>query len=103
MRDASDGLVEAVFGVLLFDGYYEAWPGVAGFQGGKLVGLRIGRAAPLEDDDGLTTGFTLLSDVAEAPAKSGYALGRAVSRVYVHGALDSEADFGQVYVSTDAR
>jgi hypothetical protein len=44
--ETRDGVVEAVFGVLQNVGYYEAFRGVAGFRGGKLVALQVGRAAP---------------------------------------------------------
>jgi hypothetical protein len=101
MDETRVGLVEAVFGVLVDDGHYEAFRGVAGFRGGKLVALQVGRAAPQEDDAGLTAGFTLLADLSAALAGRGPSVSRAVTRVYVNGALDSETDLGDVQVSTD--
>ena len=102
MNDAADGVVEAVFGVLLAGDRYEAHRGRAEFRGGKLVGLQIGRIPGRQDEGGLTVGFTLLTAVAGEPSGAGtFARGRAVTRVYVRGVLDSEADLGDVDVSTD--
>jgi hypothetical protein len=98
--EVADGRDEMLFGVLLFDEHYEACRGYAEFRGGRLVGLQVGRSPARRDGDGLTIGFTVLTDVADPPPGSEYTTGRAVSRVYVKGALDSETGLGSVFVDT---
>jgi hypothetical protein len=103
MSDTTDGMVEALFCVLLADDRYEAHRGRAEFREGKLVGLRIGRVVPgRQDAVGLTVGFTILAAFTAEPSGPGqFARGHAFTRVYVGGVLDSETDLGDVDVSTD--
>ena len=97
-----DGQVEAVFGVRLGDGQYEARRGAAEFRGGRLVHLQVGTSKALEADGGLTVAVTLLTDVSDAaPDSSGFVPARAADRVYVKGALDSMMDVGLVLVRRD--
>jgi hypothetical protein len=102
MNGAADGVVEALFCVLLAGDRYEAQRGWAEFREGKLVGLQVGRAQVQQDGGGLTAGFTLLKAfTAEPPGPGEFGRGSAVTRVYSRGALVNETDLGEVAVSAD--
>jgi hypothetical protein len=102
MNAPRDGTVEAVFGVQLAGGYYEACRGEAEFRGGKLVRVQIGHLPGWEDEDGLTIGFTLLPSAGRAMAAAGeFVRGPGVTRVYARGVLDVEVNLGPVQINTD--
>ena len=96
MGDVADGVVDAVFGVMLTAGHYEARAGQLVFGGGLLIGLRFGRHAQ-HDDDGLTVGLIMFP----VPPAPGGGPARAVVRVYSRGTLYSETDLGEVTVEAD--
>src|SRR5687768_18222156 len=102
MDNATDGVIDAVFGVKLVDEHYEAYRGTLEFRGGRLVGIRVGRFPAWEDPEGLTVGFTLLPTLTgRRPGEAGFLHRPAVTRVYVKGALESETEHATVYVNTD--
>src|SRR5688572_12943580 len=95
-----DGVFDTVLGVLLDADRYDAHRGRVEFRGGKLVRLQIGDSRAWEDSAGLTVGFVAFPDFPRGPAGPGeYVPARGVTRVYVGGCLDTEADTGPVYLN----
>src|SRR5437763_1401181 len=100
MGEASDGVADAVFGVLVVTGYYEAARGRAEFRSGGLVGLRIGQQPAWEAAAGLPIGFTGFPGFGRGDAPAGeYVPARGLTRVFVRGVLDAEADTGPVHLN----
>lgn len=100
MDDVADGLVEAVFGVMLTAGHYEARRGQLEFRAGRLVGMRVGRHE-LSSEVGLTVGLTIFPTPLVPDTGASISTARAVVRVYSRGALDGETDLGEVSVHTE--
>jgi hypothetical protein len=94
MDGVADGVVGAVFGVVLTTGHYEACRGQLEFRGGLLVGVQFGRHQQWSGH-GLTVGLTLFPVPAVAVPGAGDARARAVARVYSCGALGGETDLGE--------
>jgi hypothetical protein len=73
MSEASDGVVEAVFGVVTSEGCYEARHGQLEFRGGRLVGVWCGHQVQWRDE-GLTIGLVIFpaphSRARNPPARS---------------------------------
>jgi hypothetical protein len=57
MSGVGDGVIPTVFGVLLVDGYSDAYPGEAEFRGGRLVRIEFGHFRGAIEQ-GMTVGFT---------------------------------------------
>jgi hypothetical protein len=96
MDKGADEVVDAVLGVVIVAGSYEARRGQLEFRGGRLIGVRFTHHQ-WQSDDGLTIGLV----VFPAPPKSGAGSARAVLRVYARGTLDTETDLGEVSVDPD--
>ena len=110
MWDVADGVVTAVFGLVLVDRWYEADAGEAEFRGGKLVRLRIGDRAAQQNPRfrPLTVGFTYFPDLALGSALAGlprgadrYVRTAGFTRVYADGVLVEEITLGVVHVTVD--
>jgi hypothetical protein len=97
MDKVAHEVVDAVFGVVIIAGRYEARWGQLEFRGGRLIGVRFAHHQ-WQSDDGLTIGLVIFP----APPASGVESARAVLRVYTCGALDTETDLGEVIVGSDS-